>query len=141
VEPWNLRGEVERMPTLGAVRRWHVRRNGVAVADFLTIDEAAEHVRVSPKTIQRAMRDRRNPLRHYRPGRRVVIARADLEAWLKLHVAMPAPSPTVLDRVSPLARSVLADLAATPAQPRGETHCRTSIDPLTPTQRQPTSGA
>src|SRR5262245_32193464 len=79
-----------------------------AWAGYLTIGEAAAESRVSARTIRRALRDIRLPLRHYRIGRRVVIARADLRTWIEAHVGTPAPAAVtdLLGRLSPDARQL-----------------------------------
>ena len=90
------------------------------MSDYLTIGEAARAVRLSERTIRRALRDPVRPLRHYRPGRRVIITRADLTRWLEAHVAVLTAQPAVLDRISPAARALLDGLIGTPATPAAE---------------------
>ncbi len=55
---------------------------------YLSLEEAADLARCSTKTIQRAIHARR--LTAYRPGRRMVIAKADFDAWMKGTVVMSA---------------------------------------------------
>jgi excisionase family DNA binding protein len=95
------------------------------VTGFLTIAEAGSKARVSPRTIRRALRAPRMPLRHYRIGRRVVIDESDLEQWVKAHAAMPVVAPAVLDRMSPIARELLAGFS-TPAAPVIQRGCVTT---------------
>ena len=56
---------------------------------YLRIGEAADVARLSTRTIRRAMAAATHPLRHYRVGRRVVIARSDLVSWLEMHRVAP----------------------------------------------------
>ena len=90
---------------------------------YLTINEAAGESRLSSRTVRRALRDTRLPLRHYRVGRRVIIARSDLQAWIEAHGSTPATTPTVekrvLARLSPAARELLDGILCTPAAPHG----------------------
>ncbi len=55
----------------------------------LTIDEAATLSRLSARTVRRGLKSADRPLRHYRIGRRVVIPRDDLDAWLEMHRVGP----------------------------------------------------
>jgi excisionase family DNA binding protein len=88
-------------------------------AQFLTLAEAAAVVRLSPRTLRRGMHDSRRPLRVARVGRRVIVERADLLAWLRAHVEVPAVSAPVLGRVSPAARELLEGLADVHRSPGG----------------------
>ncbi len=74
-----------------------------------TIESAAKAACVSTKTIRRALRDPKRPLRHYRIGSRVVIAEENLHAWLELHAVNGVPA-AVVDRISPAARAVVEGL-------------------------------
>ena len=86
---------------------------------YLTIAESATESRLSSRTIRRGLRDPRCPLRHYRIGTRVVIARVDLQAWIEAHVSTPVMAPTiekrVLASVSPAARELLDGILNTQA--------------------------
>ena len=59
------------------------------MSEYLTIDEAAAVCRLSARTVRRGLKSSVRPLRHYRVGRRVVIARSDLASWLEMHRAVP----------------------------------------------------
>jgi excisionase family DNA binding protein len=94
-----------------------------AESRYLNLSEAATASRLSERTIRRALHDRKSPLRHYRIGRRVVIAETELRAWIEAHVSTTAPSPSkaaerVLTRLSPTARELLAGILCTPAAPQ-----------------------
>lgn len=94
---------------------------------YLTINEAATECRVSSRTIRRWLSDARLPLRHYKLGRRVVIARADLQQWIEAHVATPTMVPTTVEkralaRLSPTARELLDGIVCAPAAPRRRNH-------------------
>jgi len=50
----------------------------------LTVDDAAEALRVSPRTVRNYLVRKRKPLPHAKPGGRILINRADLIEWMKL---------------------------------------------------------
>ena len=56
---------------------------------LLRLDEAAAIAKLSEKTLRRGMADPQNPLRVHRFGRIIRIDRADLDAWLRAHAAVP----------------------------------------------------
>lgn len=94
-----------------------VLRKRRAMAELLTISEAAAVARCSAKTIRRAIHDRCKPLRAYRPGRAVVIAATDLDSWIRSRVVTPSPH-TVRDRLSPTARELLDGLLDADSAPQ-----------------------
>ena len=88
------------------------------IASRLTLAESAKVARVSERTLRRAFADPVRPLRHARIGRRVVIAPADLDAWLERHTA-PLPSPPGLFAgFAPDVRALLEDLFCTDSAPK-----------------------
>lgn len=62
--------------------------------DYVSMAEAATILGVSYKTIQRAIRGIGRPLPHHRIGRRVVLARADLDRWITAQRDVPEAAPT-----------------------------------------------
>ena len=56
----------------------------MAVATFLIQSEAAELLRLSPRTLERKRLDGTGP-RFVKAGRRVLYRRADIEAWTEAH--------------------------------------------------------
>ena len=70
-----------------------------ATIQLLRLDEAAAIAKLSEKTLRRGMADPQSPLRVYRFGRVIRIDRADLDAWLRAHAAVPEAVPdAVLSR-------------------------------------------
>ena len=55
--------------------------------DYLTKGEACELLRISAATLNRAMRDGR--LKYAKVGRRVVLRRPDLDAWIAAQLVKP----------------------------------------------------
>lgn len=56
----------------------------MAEAFFLTQSEAAEFLRLSPRTLERKRLDGTGP-RFVKAGRRVLYRRTDIEAWTEAH--------------------------------------------------------
>lgn len=81
---------------------------------FLTLQEAALRVRLSPRTLRRALSSADRPLRHFRVGRRVIIPEAELLNWLK----HPSPKPSAKHPSRDVA-AVLSRLNRTPGALRG----------------------
>ena len=80
---------------------------------LLRLDEAAAVAKLSEKTLRRGMVDPQNPLRVFKFGRIIRIDRADLEAWLRAHAAVPEPvADPVLRAISPAARRLVESLLA-----------------------------
>jgi len=85
--------------------------------EFLRLEEAAALAKLSTRTLRRALAVSTRPLRHYRIGRRVVIARRDLTAWIESHRAAPIVSPAAVAAAGPGVREILARLNRTPGAP------------------------
>lgn len=77
-----------------------MRVDGATV--FLTIGESAARVRLSPRTIRKAIAGEAKPLRHFRVGRRVVIAETDLAHWLEDHAVTPTVNPKMVEGIETL---------------------------------------
>lgn len=87
--------------------------SGDSLNSYLRIGEAADVARLSTRTIRRAMASATHPLRHYRVGRRIVIARLDLVSWLEMHRAVPVIAVPANGAVA----DILNRLNRTPAAP------------------------
>lgn len=82
------------------------------MADLLTLAEAAQRVRLSARTLRRALADPVCPLRCYRLNRRVIrIDPGDLEAWVRAH---RAAVPVAVSGTSPIVRDMLRKLKSAP---------------------------
>ena len=81
---------------------------------YLSVAEAAMFLGVSQKTLQRAIRGAGRPLPHIRIGRRVLLARADLDRWITAQRIVPS---VMSPAMSTAAESVLQRLRGTPAEP------------------------
>lgn len=79
---------------------------------YLSVAAAASLLGLSQKTIQRAVKGVARPLPHIRIGRRVLIARADLDRW----VAAQRVIPTVAAGVSGDVTGLLQRLHAPPGR-------------------------
>ena len=61
---------------------------------LLTVQEAAELLRISPNTCYELIRQGRIP--HIRLGMRILIPRHGLEQWIAREAGLPQPPPPVL---------------------------------------------
>ena len=100
------------VPMLAAGDEWLGGEvSGSATIQLLRLDEAAAIAKLSEKTLRRGMEDPQNRLRVHRFGRAIRIDRADLDAWLRAHAAVPEPvSDPVLAAISPEARRLVESL-------------------------------
>lgn len=72
------------------------RRDPADRRDYLSVADAATLLGVSQKTLQRAIRGTTRPLPHIRIGRRVLLARVDIDRWLAAQRIVPSVSAPAL---------------------------------------------
>ena len=59
---------------------------------YFGIVELAEHTSLSEHTIRRHIAARRNPLPHYRVGRRIIVRKSEFDAWVQSFGASGVPA-------------------------------------------------
>jgi len=69
---------------------------------YLSVAQAAMVLGVSEKTVRRALHGVGRPLPHHRIGRRVLIARADLDRWVAAQRVLPTVAAGVSGDVAEL---------------------------------------